>query len=112
MADQHYHTEYREQPRSSGGAIAFIVGGLVVAVGIVLYLVFGDFSGATGSATAPAGDSIEINTSADSATAGAADDGAAAESAATADTADDAASATAGAESGDAAATAGADAQN
>ncbi|WP_163849584.1 hypothetical protein [Pseudooceanicola aestuarii] len=123
MADQHYHTDYHTdpKPRSGGsGAIAFVVGGLVVAVGIVLYIVFGNVGG-TGD-PAPAGD-IEINATSDSA-AGAGGEGAAADSGAVADSADDGAAASAGAEAGagagadtgadetGAAATSGADAQN
>jgi len=113
MAEHHYHETYRETPaRKSGGTIAFIVGGLVVAVGLILYWVFGGVDGTTTGAGA-GGSDIEINATSDSA-AGAAGDGA---SAPVADTAEPAGDAAAGAGAtadtgGDAAATAGADAQN
>lgn len=61
MADNHYHETYREtRPAKSGtGTIAFIVGGLVVAVGLILFWLFGgvDAVNTTGE-TAP---NVEIN---------------------------------------------------
>ena len=94
MADQ--HIEYRNsQPRSSGsGALAFVVGGLVVLVGIIAYVIFGTDADFSTNSSAPA--SIEVNTSADSAAgAEAADD--AADSAAAAESDGGSADAAAGA---------------
>ena len=93
MADQ---TSNHTNSQSSG-VLAFIVGALVVAVGVIAYVLFG---GAMEGDSASSGPSIEINTQADSA--------------AGAEAADDGAAASAGAESSDAeaAATAGASAGN
>ncbi len=74
MADHTTYSTHTKETRSSG-ALAFIVGALVVAVAVLAYFIFGDGFGQTGSsASAPA---IEITTNADSA-AGASDDGASA----------------------------------
>ncbi|MWB78524.1 hypothetical protein GLS40_10845 [Pseudooceanicola sp. 216_PA32_1] len=102
MAEHHYHDT---RSRSGTAPLAFIVGGLVVAVGLILFWVFGDIDG---MAPATGGADIEINATSDSA-AGAASDPAPAGGAA-----DSGAAASAGAESGsgDAAAAAGADSGN
>jgi len=86
MAEHHYHETREVRPASTGtgaGTIAFIVGGLVVAVGLILFWVFGGSDIDTG---APAGGAdIEINATSDSA-AGASDSGTDAGAASTADT--------------------------
>ena len=100
MAEQHHHYE---TTRSSGnGSLAFIVGGLVVAVGVIAWLIFGDGFGTTETGAAPT--NVEINATSDS-SAGAADSGA------VADTADDA-GASAGAEAATDGAAAGAEASS
>ncbi|GGE21347.1 hypothetical protein GCM10011360_07450 [Primorskyibacter flagellatus] len=102
MADQHY--EYRStETRTSGGAIAFIVGGLVVAVAAIAYFIFGGDLATSGVSSDPA--AIEINNSAGSSAGADSTDGGAA---ATADTANDTAGAAATADTGSADATAGA----
>ncbi|WP_333817592.1 hypothetical protein [Tabrizicola sp.] len=61
MADQeHYKTYVRETrtTESSGGSMALIVGGLVVAVGFILWLIFGT-SGAV-VPTAPVSDTTNV----------------------------------------------------
>lgn len=101
MAEHHYH-ETRE--RSGTGALAFIVGGLVVAVGLIFFWVYGDFdtgAGATGGAD------IEINATSDSAAGAGSDAAPAAEPAAEAQS-----GAAADASGGDAAAAAGAESGN
>lgn len=93
MADHHTY-EYRtteDRRAGSSGALAFIVGGLVVIVAVLAYVIFGE--GFDFGSTAPASE-IEINTSADSA--------------AGAEAADDGAEAAAASETDDAGATAGA----
>ena len=71
MAEEHYH----KQSSGNGGTIAFIVGGLVVAVGLILFWMFG---GTGGTASGPGADAapsnIEINATADSDAAAAADE--------------------------------------
>lgn len=79
MAENEFH-EHRET-RRSGGSLAFIVGGLVVAVGLILYWLFG---GMDATPVAGEGSNIEINATSDSA-AGATDDAATTGAAATAD---------------------------
>ena len=54
MADQDNYKTYVRETRtteSSGGSMALIVGGLVVAVGFILWLVFGNGDGAVVSTT-------------------------------------------------------------
>jgi len=92
MADQHYEYRSTEKIHSGGGAIAFVVGGLVVLVGIIAYIVFGGHIDVSGNSAQPT--SIEVNTNADSA--------------AGADAADSSAGAAAETDGGDAAAAAGA----
>ncbi|OWU84566.1 hypothetical protein ATO6_12920 [Oceanicola sp. 22II-s10i] len=62
MAEHHYHETYKEtRPAgsTSTGTIAFIVGGLVVAVGLIFFWLFGGADMADGGAsTAP---NVEIN---------------------------------------------------
>jgi hypothetical protein len=62
MADQYndktYVRETRTEP-SSGGSMALIVGGLVVAVGFILWLVFGGDGPSTVS-TDPAADTTNV----------------------------------------------------
>ncbi|HLQ20461.1 MAG TPA: hypothetical protein VK146_15915, partial [Tabrizicola sp.] len=61
MADQYndktYVRETRTEP-SSGGSMALIVGGLVVAVGFILWLVFGGDNPAV--STDPAADTTNV----------------------------------------------------
>ncbi|MGR3322379.1 MAG: hypothetical protein ACU0DK_10650 [Pseudooceanicola sp.] len=90
MAQHHYH-----ESRSGGSALAFIVGGILVAVALILFWIFGDIDFArTGGSADP---DIEINATSGSAaetgaeTGTAADGGAAVESG----TADSGAAATA-----------------
>lgn len=92
MADQ--NVEYRtiETRKSSSGALAFVVGGLVVLVAVLAYVIFGAGFDLSPEASNPA--SIEINTNADSA--------------AGADAAEGTAGAAAEAETGDSGAAAGA----
>jgi len=115
MADQTTHTHYTERNNvertRSSGALAFIVGALVVAVALIAYFVFGGGVEMGAETAAPA---VEVNTSAESAAGADATDDAAGATA-TADTADDSAAtdgaaASAGAEAteNDAAAAAGA----
>ncbi|WP_375691528.1 hypothetical protein [Pseudooceanicola sp. LIPI14-2-Ac024] len=85
MAEHHYHETRTTEGRSTG-TIAFIVGGLVVAVGLVFYFLFGGADMATTGAP-----NVEINATADSAAGAASDDAAATDgadagAAATADT--------------------------
>jgi len=108
MAEHHYHETREVRPASSGkstGTIAFIVGGLVVAVGLIFFWIFG---GADMDTATPGGADIEINATADSAAGAASDDGVDTGAAATANSADTGAAEGAAAES-DAAATVGAD---
>lgn len=96
MADNtSYSTHTTERTRSSG-TLAFIVGGLVIAVGVIAYVIFGGDTAPSSTGADASSPSIEITTSSDSA--------------AGADAADDGAAASAGAQSSesDAAATAGA----
>ena len=51
MADNSNRTTYvRETEKTSGGGMAFIVGGLVVAVAVVAWLVFGGSPSTVGTA--------------------------------------------------------------
>lgn len=115
MAEHHYHETREVRPASTGtgaGTIAFIVGGLVVAVGLVLFWLFGGADIDTG---APAGGTdVEINATSDSSAGAAADEGTDAGAASTADTGSSDAAAGSSATTGDsgAAATAGADSGN
>lgn len=65
MADQNIEYRTVEHRKSSSGALAFVVGGLVVLVGVLAYVIFGTGYEATSSGGTPS--SIEINTNADSA---------------------------------------------
>jgi hypothetical protein len=65
MADNHTTYENRStEPARSTGTLAFVVGGLVVLVGILAYVIFGDDLGVSDGGSAPA--NIEINSNADS----------------------------------------------
>lgn len=102
MAEHHYHETKEVRPASTGtstGTIAFIVGGLVVAVGLILFWVFGGSDIDTGAAGG--GTDVEINATSDSSAGAAADEGADTGAAATADTG---AAATADTDASDAAA--------
>lgn len=66
MADQNIEYRTTETRRSGSGALTFVVGGLVVLVGVLAYIIFG--AGFDVSSSDPASpSSIEINTNADSA---------------------------------------------
>lgn len=93
MAEQHTY-EARHSGRS-GGALAFITGGLVVAVAVLAYFIFGGMEQfQSGSGSTPS--NIEINATSDSAAgAEAADDSAAAGASAETDGGEAAAGATA-----------------
>ena len=85
MAEHHYHETREVRPESSGistGTIAFIVGGLVVAVGLIFFWVFGGSDMET--AVPNGGSDIEINATSDSAAGAASDDAADTDAAATA----------------------------
>ena len=115
MAEHHYHETKEVRPASTGtstGTIAFIVGGLVVAVGLILFWVFGGSDIETGAAGG--GTDVEINATSDSSAGAAADEGTDAGAAATADTGSSDAAAGSSATTGDSgvAATAGADSGN
>ncbi|WP_375172628.1 hypothetical protein [Pseudooceanicola sp.] len=95
MAHQHYEYHTTEKPRSDSG-LAFLVGALVVLVGVIAFVVFvGDYGIPQSSSNAP---SVEINATADSAAGAEAAD----------ESTDGAAGAAAEADNGDAAAAAGA----
>ncbi|WP_425052732.1 hypothetical protein [Psychromarinibacter sp. S121] len=104
MVDQNFQRdrEYiRETDKSGGGmsVMAFIVGGLVVLVGILAFVFWGDVEGSFGGATTGGGDvsvTVESEASGDAAATDSAADPAPAETAAP----DAAASADAEAESG------------
>ena len=63
----HQQTDYRTTHSSNSGsaALAFVVGGLVVLVAVIAYVIFGTNGDIVRDASQPA--NIEINTSADSA---------------------------------------------
>ncbi|WP_374641364.1 hypothetical protein [Tabrizicola sp.] len=61
MADENYKTYVREtRTEGSGASMALIVGGLVVAVGFILWLVFGGPDAAVDTAPAPAGSDTNV----------------------------------------------------
>ncbi|WP_136637424.1 hypothetical protein [Pseudooceanicola onchidii] len=70
MADRtvEYHNNSTETRRGGSGALAFVVGALVVLVAVIAYVIFGSDADFTPEASAPS--NIEINTNADSAAAG------------------------------------------